>query len=200
MTIQTQLDRVRQIGPDFEKRRPPVAILEVEVKVVDEDGLPAEIEADASAGCLTLLTFERGESLLSHPEENYPLLTGVALAHRARHLVFALAPLETHHRNLLPLDELPDCLAKPIPKLTKKRWRGQGVAQMLLQKVDQLTRALELRHVAIDVDPIHAADLQTDLICENLRDGRAHGCPPLPGRSEGTILPYRLFSLLPSSV
>src|SRR6185295_4004037 len=200
MAIQAQLDRVRQVGADFEERRPPVAILEIKVEMVDEDGLPGEVETDASGGRRTLLALERGAPLLSHPKENHSLLTGVGLAHRVGHLVFALAPLEAHQWNLLSLDELPDRLAKPLPELTEKRGRGDRVTQVLLQEVDQLTRTLKLRHIAVDIDPIHTTDLQTDLICENLRDGRAHGYPPLLGRSGGTILPYRLSALLSSSV
>src|SRR5437899_8730440 len=44
MAVQTQLHRIRQIRADFEKRRPPVSILHVEVIVVDGHRLPREVE------------------------------------------------------------------------------------------------------------------------------------------------------------
>lgn len=48
VAIEAELDRIGQIGTDFEKRWTPVAVLDIEIEVVDEDGLAAELEADAS--------------------------------------------------------------------------------------------------------------------------------------------------------
>jgi hypothetical protein len=103
----------------------------------------------------------------------------VPLAYLAGHLVLALAALEPDHRNLLALDETSNLRAETIPQPTEKSRRRQREAQVFAEEKHQLTRSLELRHVAVDVDPIDAAHLKTDLICENLRDGRAHGGPPL---------------------
>lgn len=106
-------------------------------------------------------------------------------------LVLALAALEPQNRDLLVLDETPNLLAKAISEPTDNSRRSQREPQVLTEEEHQLTGSLKLRHVAVDIDPVDTVDLKTDLICKNLRDGRAHGRPPLPGRSRGSILPYR---------
>src|SRR5215217_5567966 len=118
---------------------------------------------------------KRAAPLLSYPEEDHPLLPRMPPSQRARHLILALATLKANHGDLLASDEPLDLRVKTLSELTKKCRRSHWVAQVLAEEKHQLTRGLQLRHIAVDVDPIHATDLKADMICENLTDGRTHG-------------------------
>ena len=41
--FETELDRIGQIRADLDERRTPVAVVDVEVVVIDRDGLPREV-------------------------------------------------------------------------------------------------------------------------------------------------------------
>src|SRR5207245_5203617 len=70
MTVQTQLHRIRQIRTDFEKRRPPVSILHVEVIVVDGHRLAPRVEPGRSAVALPFMGLEGPHLFLSHADDD----------------------------------------------------------------------------------------------------------------------------------
>ena len=72
MAVQTQLQGIRQIGADFEKRRPPLTIVYVEVIVVDGHRLPREFEHGGPAVALPFVRLERPHLLLRHADDHDP--------------------------------------------------------------------------------------------------------------------------------
>src|SRR3970282_953165 len=64
MTVETELHGIGQIRADFQKRRPPVLIVHVEVIVVDGNRLPRKIEHGRPALALPLVGFEGPHLLL----------------------------------------------------------------------------------------------------------------------------------------
>jgi hypothetical protein len=103
VAVQAQLDRVGQVGADFEERRAPVAVLDVVIQMVDIDRLAGELKADGSRGGGTLRALERGAPLLGHPDEDHPLLARLPPPHLRGDPILAL---EAHPGNALLLDEL----------------------------------------------------------------------------------------------
>jgi hypothetical protein len=50
MAVETELDWIREVGADLEERRTPLAVVKVEIEMVDSNGLSREVEGEALPG------------------------------------------------------------------------------------------------------------------------------------------------------
>jgi hypothetical protein len=64
MAVETELHRIREIAADLEQGGPPVAVLDVEVVMIDGHRLPREIKDGCVATALAFVRFERSHLLL----------------------------------------------------------------------------------------------------------------------------------------
>lgn len=85
MTIQTEFDRIRQVRADLEERGTPVAVVEIEVIVVDGNRLARELETHLGAWPRLFVRFERTHFLLSDAQDHDAFTTPSRRVKRARY-------------------------------------------------------------------------------------------------------------------
>ena len=83
VAVETELDGIGQVGADLQERRPPVAIVDVEVVVVDGDRLAREVKHGRVAPARPFVRFERSHLLLRDADEHDALAGGEARAVRS---------------------------------------------------------------------------------------------------------------------
>lgn len=101
MTIQTEFDRIRQVRADLEERGTPVAVVEIEVIVVDGNRLARELETHLGAWPRLFVRFERTHFLLSDAQDHDAFTAREACPIFRHDRVFVLARFEGHDRNLV---------------------------------------------------------------------------------------------------
>src|SRR3989442_6255467 len=158
MSVQTDLDGIRQVAADLQERRPPLGILDVEVVVVDGHGLARKLEVDSAARTEALTGLERRGFLLRDPDEDDPLGALEAGTVAGCDVVLALTALEMDDRNSAVVGERLDRPEEAVVQWAEQGGRRNGVAQVLAQEVAELPGGLECRHVAVDVEPVQARD------------------------------------------
>ena len=72
MAVETELDRVGQIRADLEECRPPLAVVDIEVVLIDGDRLPRKVKRDGLPRPAPLLRFERPHLLLRDAQDHDP--------------------------------------------------------------------------------------------------------------------------------
>src|SRR5262249_53595196 len=88
MAIQTEFHGVREVGADLHERRTPVAIVEVEVVLIDRYRLAGELEADLHAWAGLFMGLEGAHFFLGDAEHDHTLAGGEVRAVRRRDRVF----------------------------------------------------------------------------------------------------------------
>jgi hypothetical protein len=101
VAVETELDRIRHIGPKLQERRSPFRVLDVEVVVIDGDRLPREVRRDAAVGARSLVRLERPHLFLRHADHDHAVGQRPTRAMLGDHVVFPLAPLERDQRDVL---------------------------------------------------------------------------------------------------
>ena len=174
MAVETNLDRIRQIGADLDERRAPLAIVDVEVVLRGGDPLAREVEGDAALRAPTLLRFERPLLLLGEAEQHDP----ARLVKRERWAVgdrvFILAGLEFHHRNRMRGRKLLDRRGESVVHRLEERRRRNRMTEMIAQEVTEATRGLQLGHIGMQIEPVEAADFERDVLTDNGGDVGCH--------------------------
>jgi hypothetical protein len=170
VAIEAELDGIRQVGADLQEGGPPVLVLQVEVVMVDEGWLAREIEANAALWPAALLCLERPHFLLGYADEHDAFVVIELRAVLGGDVILALTALELHDRDVVAIGEVIDGSDERVVHRTQERRRRDGVTQVLLEEVAELSGRLQPRKVAVDVEPIDAGDRQRDVIADNLVD------------------------------
>ncbi len=131
VAVQAHPHGVRQVRPDLHEGRSPLAILKVEVVVVDEHRLAREVEVNPTLGTGLLLRLERARPLLGHADEHDPLSTGEPRPLLRCDVIFPLSTLELDDRDLARVGERRHLSYEPIVHGAQEGWRGNGVPQMV---------------------------------------------------------------------
>ena len=95
MPVETQLDRIRDIGPDLDERGAPLRVLRIEVIVIDGDRLSREIERHTSVRSGAFVGFERARFFLGDADDHHAVLTVEARPMSRDDRVFCLGPTRT---------------------------------------------------------------------------------------------------------
>src|SRR4029453_2747990 len=140
--VQTQLDRIRDIGADLDERRTPLRVLHVEIVVIHGDRLPREIERHAPLRANAFVSLERARLFLRHTDDHHAVLAAEASTMGGNDRIFVLPRLEfdegyrgVDRKGLDGVDE-------PIMHRTKQRRRRDGLAEVIPQEVAQAARGL----------------------------------------------------------
>ena len=87
-----------------------------------------------------------------------------------------------------------DVAAEAVPDLLDDDRRGDGLAQMVLAETLHLVADLEIGDVHVQVEPVHALDVEDHVTLEHVIDVH-HAGHPHSVRARGTALPARLTQL-----
>ena len=178
--VEAELDRIRQVRADLEERRAPVAIVHVEVVVVDGDGLAREIEGNLRAGAGSLVRLERAHLLLRHADDDDALAPDEALSISRDYVVLPLLGLEGDQWDRVASRKRGDRGHEAIMERLEERGRGNRVAEVFLEEVAEPARRLELGHPRMQIQAIDAPNLERHVLADNGGDVGRHQNPPWP--------------------
>ena len=137
------------------------------------------------------LASRRGEhilELLRGADRGHPGPAGARLPSQIRphHLDLAVIPAEPHHRNLVVGSETLHRFTKGGADLVHDRRRRDRITQMRGHERHHLPGHLQVRHIAVQVDPIQALHIQVHMPVKHIiyRHRRSHNRQPgRPSRS-----------------
>jgi hypothetical protein len=89
---------------------------------------------------------------------------------RAHHLDLPHPPGELHDRDVVALGEPGHRLAETGADLLEHRRGGNRHAQVIVQEREDPAAGLQRRHIAIEVNPVQALDVQHGVTIQQLRD------------------------------
>jgi len=168
VTVKTELDGVRDVGPDLQEARPPFPVLKVEVEVLDANRLGREVESHRPLGGRSLGRLEGTSLLLGYPDEDHPLWTVEPGAMLVGDIVLALPTLEVNHRGPVALSVLLYPRHETIMDGPENGGRRDRLPKMVTHEEAQLPGHLKRGDVPVDVDSIDTADRQGDVVADNL--------------------------------
>src|SRR5258708_26407147 len=87
----------------------------------------------------------------------------------------AAAVLELARRDVIHLSERVDSRADPAADLTEHRRRGDRHAPVIMQEREPLPADLERRHIAAQVDPVQALDVEHRMTIQQRSEERRVG-------------------------
>src|SRR5205823_1843531 len=145
--------------------RSPFPILDVEVHLVDVDGLAREREAHTLLRHV-FLAFEAGRLLLSDADEHHAFVASEAGTVLGSDAILLLTAAEMDDRDRVLACEALDVIGEALQQRSEQGWRSNGCVELLATEAADVTRRLEERHVAIEVQTIHAGDGQGHVVIE----------------------------------
>src|SRR5712691_3534562 len=181
VSVQAELDRVRQVGPDLEEGGPPLEVLDVEVVVLHEDRLAREVE-EGHMISTTLAGLERPRPLLRHTDQDDAFATLETHAMSVGDVVLPLATLKMDQGNPIAPCQGFDGLDEAVVERPKQGWGGNRLAQMVVYEMPQLPPSLKGWKVAVHVEPVDTGGRQRHVIANNLVDV-GHRRAPCKGNS-----------------
>ena len=104
-------------------------------------------------------------------------MAGLPIQVGAHHVELAadVVLAESHHRDVVVCGEAGHRLAEALTELSEQRRRRERIAQVIGQKRHHLGAGLQFRHVAIQINPVRALDIQRHVPVQNF----GHGHDPL---------------------
>jgi len=132
-----------------------------------------------------LLGAEDRSFLLSLADEDDALLRREAAQPLGHHLVLALAFAEEHQRNLVPRDETIQRRDKPPAHRVHQSGRGQRLPAMRTEEAHCPIRALQGRHIEVEIHSVDPLDRQPHVIAEDI----GHALCYHPHGSGRSVLP-----------
>jgi hypothetical protein len=174
MAIETELHGIGHVGADFEKRRAPIPIVDIEVIVVDGNRLPRKIEHGRPALALPAVCFEGPHLLLRDADEDDAVVGGESRAVFRHTLVLALAALERHDLETLRRRKRLNGRDEAIVAGFEEGWRRHGIAEMVVQEVAQAAGRLELGHVGVQIQTVDTLDFERHVLTDNRVDVGRH--------------------------
>src|SRR6266568_721317 len=181
VSVQAELDRVRQVGADLEEGGPPLRVLDIEVVVLHENRLAREVEERHMIPA-ALAGPERPRPLLRHHDQDDAFATLETHAMSVGDVVLPLATLKMDQGNPIAPCQGFDGLGEAVVERPKQGWRGNRLAQMVVQEVPQLPASLKGWKVAVHVEPVDTGGRQRHVIAHNLVDV-GHRRAPCKGNS-----------------
>ena len=155
VAVDPDLHRIREVGAHLDERRSEIVVPEVKVITGDPPVGFGEREPDR----LTAALLGRGEhrrELLRNPDRGHPRPAGRRLPRQIwpHPIDLAVVPPEPHHRNPVVLGERRHRPAERGTDLLHDRRRRDRVTQMRGQKRHHLPTHLQVRHIAVQINPI----------------------------------------------
>ena len=163
MPVETELDGIRDVGADLQKRRAPVSILDVEVVMVDRDRLPGEVEDRRSpVGVRRLWALKARIFSCAIADEHDALAAGESRAVVRHDVIFPLTALERARW------ECAAWLANASTAATKRSSIGRnragdgiGLPEVIVEEVAQAAGRLELGHVGVQIRAGRCSELES---------------------------------------
>ena len=188
VAVEPHLDRVREVGADLDERRPEIGVPEVEIETRHP---PVGLGERKPRNPVVARAFRRGEhvlELLRDPDRGHPAAAGARLPSQIRphHLDLAVVLTEPHHRDVVVGGETVHRRAERGADLLHDRRRRDRIAQMRGHKRHHLPAHLQVRHIAVQIDPIQALHIQAHMPVKHIvyRHRRSHDRQPgRPSRS-----------------
>jgi len=93
---------------------------------------------------------------LRDPDQHHTILIFSCGGFQIRqcHLLFVLALLKMHHRDLMPLGELVNGFDVGVADLAKSGRRGDSEFSLPAQEFAYVPHGLQLRHIGLQEDPV----------------------------------------------
>src|SRR3954454_20454716 len=159
MAVDAEFDAPRRVAGQLDKQWPEVFVINVEVIMVDVDGLIA-IELKLT---VHLRSVERFRLLLCNSDEDnlvayFPLSTEIV-----GDIVLPLFVLKLINRNLMPFRLCPYRSAELLRHLTQHHRRWNRLAQLRTHERHQPARRRQRPDVPVQVKPIQTLHLQSDV-------------------------------------
>ena len=106
--------------------------------------------------------------LLSLADEDDALLVREAAQPLGHHVILALAFAEEDEWNRVPCDETIQRRDKPPAHWVHQRGRGQRLPAMRTEEAHRPKRALQSRHIEVEIHSVDPLDRQPDVIAKDL--------------------------------
>jgi hypothetical protein len=137
MAVETELHRIREIGADLEKGGPPIAVLDVEVVMIDGHRLPREVKDGCVAPAWAFVRFERSHLLLGDANDDHTFSGRESVAIFGHQSVLTLPAFKRHDRSAVTLGECVDGGGEVIVSWFEQGGRRHGVAEIVVEEVAQ---------------------------------------------------------------
>ncbi len=192
--VDPHLGRTGKVRADLDEPRPEVGVEDVEV--VDAD--PALLLEEGEPGPPGVPAAEDPLELLGGHDGHQPEATVVLCRLQVRPDVVELAVipagpvrlLQPQHGDVPVLGQAANITTEPVGDLLERRGRGKHLAQVVVKEAGHLTGHLQPGRIRVEVEPVHAFDLQSHMAVEHLIDVRCvrhtHSL-----RARGRALPAR---------
>jgi len=100
----------------------------------------------------------------------------------------AIGLLQVQDRDVVLVGEVAHVAPKAVPDLLDDDRRGDGLTQAVLAESFHLTTHLEVGDVGVEVQPVHALDVEDHMTLEHVVDVH-HAGHPHSVRARGSALP-----------
>jgi len=157
--VQAQLRTPRRVAADFDKQRPEVLVIDVEVVVIDVDRFVA-IELELS---VDLLPVERLRLLLRHTDEDNSVSHLPLPSEVVGNVILSLFMPELIDWHLFAIGLRFDRLAEFLRNLSKNHRRRHRFPQLAAHEHHQPQSCRQLADVAVEVETIQALNFQCDV-------------------------------------
>jgi len=169
--VKPDLHRIREIGAHLDKSRPEIVVPDVKVVA----GHPPIGLGEAEPHRVAALFLGGGEhrrELLRDPDRGHPGPARRRLPRQiwAHHVDLAVVLGEPHHRDPIVGGET---LHRPPERgadLLQDRRRRDRITQMRGQKRDHLPTHLQVRHIAVEINPIQTLNIEPHMPIEHIVD------------------------------
>jgi hypothetical protein len=172
MPIDPDLDRIGEVGADLDEPRAHLLVEDVDVKHRHPPLLPGEGELRAPARIgVTLARRPHQLELLGTADGHHPRPPSLGSGRqiRAHHLGLALPSPEPDHRDTVDLRPILDVAPELLPDRLEQRRRHDRLAPVLVEEPDHPTGGLQLGHIAVEIQPVQARDIQPDMPGHHIR-------------------------------
>ena len=110
--------------------------------------------------------FEGELALLGNADEHDALAGLKARAIACRDVVLTLAALELDDWHHMLVGERLNCLNEAVVEWADGGRRGDPIAEVIAQEGAQLTRRLQLGHIAVEIQPVNGRSRQRDVVAQ----------------------------------
>ncbi|WP_218028433.1 hypothetical protein [Mycobacterium pseudokansasii] len=180
MAVEPHLDRVREGCANLDERRPEIDVPDIKIKTRDP---PVCLVERKPRHTVVADVFCRGEhilELLADPDCDHPGAACTRLSNQiwAHHLNLAVVLAEPDHRDGVVGSEALDRPAKRGAHLLDDRRRRDRITQVRGHKRHHLPAHLQIGHIAIETDPIHAVQIQNHMPIKHIVDRHCRSHDP----------------------
>lgn len=161
---------------------------------------PGEVEGDGTCGRGPLGGRERRFPLLGHSQEDDAVVGRPLAAHVFGEVVLPLPGAKADEENVMTIDQPRNLTAVPVTEAIEDCRRRDGKPEVIIEGGREVSGSLRFGPATVDVRPVDRPHLQRHMIRENVAGGSTLGISPFHARSGESMMPWRQFPALPSSV